>query len=64
MTGGLAFLLIAVLISGRTRFIVLTGFMLILGLLIYRVLNVPDAEFNTIKGIPVYEKLALIVILA
>jgi hypothetical protein len=45
-------------------FIVLTGFMLILGLLIYRVLNVPDAELNTLKGIPVYEKLALIVILA
>ena len=45
-------------------FIVLTGFMLILGLLIYRVLNVPDAELSTLKGLPVYEKLALIVILA
>jgi hypothetical protein len=45
-------------------FVVLTGFMLILALLIYRVMSVPDAEFNMLKGIPVYEKLALIVILA
>lgn len=45
-------------------FIVLTGFMLILGLLIYRVLNVPEAELSELRAIPVYEKLALIVILA
>lgn len=45
-------------------FVVLTGFMLILGLLIYRVLNVPEAELSELRAIPVYEKLALIVILA
>lgn len=45
-------------------FIVLTGFMLILGLLIYRVLNVEEAKFSPPNGLPVYEKLALIVILA
>jgi hypothetical protein len=43
-------------------FVVLTGFMLILGLLIYRVLNVPDAA--DMGGISIPEKLALIVILA
>jgi hypothetical protein len=44
-------------------FTVLTGFMLIIGLLIYRVFSVPDSQPN-VQGIPVYEKLALIVILA
>jgi hypothetical protein len=43
-------------------FVVLMGFMLILGVLIYRVLNVPDMV--GMRGITIPEKLALIVILA
>jgi N-acetylmuramidase len=43
-------------------YVVLAGFMVILGVLIYRVLNVPDSV--GMRGITIPEKLALIVILA